>query len=102
MKLRNYMELAVDHVMPNMFRAFPTICVCDDCRLDMKAIALNHLKPYYVVTDEGETWTKVSEMLVQFEVDIMKALIDAIAIVSKQPRHPQSETITIKEWNARL
>lgn len=87
MHLRNYMEVAVDHIMPNLLKAFPNICVCDQCKLDIKAIALNNLKPHYTVTDAGETWSKIDEMRIQFEADIMKALIDAITLVSKSPRH---------------
>jgi competence protein ComFB len=91
--LRNYMEIAVDHIMPNLLRAFPDICVCDQCQLDIKAIALNHLKPHYTVTDEGETWTKIDEMRIQFEADIMKALIDAISLVTKSPRHGKEKDV---------
>jgi competence protein ComFB len=81
------MELAVDHVLPNLLKAFDKICTCEKCMLDMKAIALNKLKPHYVVTNKGELYSKVDEMNSQFETDVMKALIDAIDIVSKNPRH---------------
>ncbi|SKC72177.1 late competence development ComFB family protein [Maledivibacter halophilus] len=87
MLLKNYMEIAVDHVLPNLLRAFDDVCTCKKCKLDMKAIALNNLKPHYVVTEKGELYSKVEEMSGQFETDVMKALIDAIDIVSKNPRH---------------
>lgn len=87
MQLKNYMELAVDHVLPNLLKAFDNICTCEKCLLDMKAIALNKLKPHYVATRKGELYSKVDEMDGQFEADVMKALIDAIQIVSKNPRH---------------
>lgn len=87
MFLKNYMELAVDHVMPNLLKAFDDICTCEKCLLDIKAIALNKLKPHYVVTRKGELYSKVDEMDGQFEADIMKSLIDAIQIVSRNPRH---------------
>lgn len=87
MYLRNYMENAVDHVMPNLLNAFPNICKCEMCLMDIKAIALNNLKPRYVVTDKGEMWSKVDEMYIQYETDVMKALIDAINIVNTSPRH---------------
>ncbi|MCK8058892.1 MULTISPECIES: late competence development ComFB family protein [unclassified Fusibacter] len=97
MHLKNYMEIAVDHIMPNLLKAFPDICVCEMCILDIKAIALNHLKPHYTVTDAGETWSKIEEMRIQFEADIMKALIDAINIVSKSPRHDTSTSVKNEE-----
>ena len=87
MFLKNYMESAVDNVLPNLLRAFDKVCTCDKCIFDIKAIALNQLKPHYVVTAKGELYSKVEEMNRQFETDVMKALIDAIDIVSKNPRH---------------
>ncbi len=87
MFLKNYMEIAVDHTLPNLLRAFDNICTCDKCTLDIKAIALNKLNPHYVVTDKGELFSKVDEMSRQFETDVMKALIDAIDVVTKNPRH---------------
>ncbi|BEP28988.1 late competence development ComFB family protein [Helicovermis profundi] len=87
MKLVNYMEVSVEHFLPNLLLAFPNICKCELCLLDIKAIALNNLKPHYVVTEKGELYTKLDEMKVQFETDILKALIEAISVVSKHPRH---------------
>lgn len=87
MFLKNYMELAVEHNFQQLLKAFPHICTCDKCINDIKALALNNLKPHYVVTDEGEIWTRVSEMNLQFETDVLKALIDAIAVVNDKPRH---------------
>ncbi|MFZ5966254.1 MAG: late competence development ComFB family protein [Bacillota bacterium] len=85
--LKNYMEDVVDHILPSMLKAFNNICKCEKCINDIKAITLNHLKPHYVVTEKGEIYTRINEMYIQFETDVMKAIIDAIAIVSKYPRH---------------
>lgn len=87
MFLKNYMEIAVDHVLPNILKAFNNICTCEKCILDIKAIALNNLKPHYTVSNKGEIYEKIKEMNIQFETDVMKALIDAIAIVQNNPRH---------------
>lgn len=87
MLLKNYMEVAVDHVLPNLVKVFPSVCFCDVCMMDIKALALNNLKPHYIVTDKGELYTKVQEMSLQFEADVMKALIDSITVVSQKPRH---------------
>ena len=86
-ELRNYMELEVERYLPNLLKAFPNICQCNSCLLDIKAIALNNLPSHYVVSDKGALFVKIEELSVQFETDVMKALIDAIAIVSKNPRH---------------
>ncbi|KXG76787.1 late competence development ComFB family protein [Thermotalea metallivorans] len=85
--LKNFMEIVVDHVLPNMLKAFPHTCQCEQCLNDIRAIALNHLKPHYIVTEKGELFSRIQEMDIQFETDVMKAIIDAIAIVSKNPRH---------------
>lgn len=87
MQLKNYMEIAVDHVLPNMMKVFPGVCFCDKCQMDIKALALNNLKPHYIVSDRGQLYTKVQEMGIQFEADIMKAIIDAIAVVGAKPQH---------------
>ena len=87
MELRNYKEYALDHVMPNILKAFPNICKCEKCLMDIKAIALNHLEPQYVVTNKGELYAQVNEMSLQYEANIMKAVLDGISQVSSHPRH---------------
>ncbi len=87
MELKNYKELAVDHVLPNLLKAFPDICKCDKCLMDIKAIALNNLEPQYVVTERGELYAKVNEMNLQYEANIMKAILDGISLVSSHPMH---------------
>ncbi|MBI9012000.1 MAG: late competence development ComFB family protein [Clostridiales bacterium] len=87
MELKNYKEYAVDHVLPNLLRAFPDICKCDKCLMDIKAIALNNLEPQYVVTDKGGLYAQVKEMSLQYEANIMKAVLDGISVVSEHPMH---------------
>lgn len=86
-KLENYMEIAVDHILPHMLKAFPDFCHCEHCLLDVKAIALNQLQPHYIVTEKGELYSKIDEMRTQFEADVMKALVEAILKVRTNPRH---------------
>ena len=86
-RLFNYMESSVEHVLPNMLAAFPDICTCDKCLMDIKAIALNKLPAKYVVTETGEMYSRINEMYIQYETDIMKALVEAIAMVKKNSRH---------------
>ena len=35
------------------------MCHCDKCRLDVMALALNHLPPAYVVTFKGELFANI-------------------------------------------
>lgn len=86
-KLFNYMESSLEHILPNMLAAFPDQCTCDKCIMDIKAIALNKLPPKYVVTQQGEMYSRINEMYIQYETDIMKALVEAIIQVKKYSRH---------------
>lgn len=86
-KLENYMEVAVDHILPQLLKAFPDVCRCEHCLLDVKALALNQLTPHYIVSAKGEMYSKLDEMRVQFEADVMKALVEAILKVRTSPRH---------------
>ncbi|WIF94524.1 late competence development ComFB family protein [Caminicella sporogenes] len=85
--LKNYMEVVIDRILPELLSGFEDICKCEKCQMDIKAIALNNLKPHYIVSEKGRLYEKVYEMDMQFCVDVMKALINAIDIVSKNPRH---------------
>lgn len=85
--LKNYMEDVVEHILLSMLKSFPDICTCEQCMLDIKAITLNNLKPHYVVTQEGEVYSRVNEMYLQFETDVIRSIIQAIDIVSNNKRH---------------
>jgi competence protein ComFB len=86
-KLENYMEIEVEHILPQLLRAFPDFCKCELCLLDVKALALNSLKPHYIVSAKGELYSQLEEMKIQSEADVMKALVEAIIIVRTNPRH---------------
>jgi competence protein ComFB len=87
MKLKNYMETAVQNVLDELLDKTNCICKCSRCRLDIVAYALNHLPAKYVVTDKGHTYTRVAEMAQQFNADVVVALTKAIRHVGKKPRH---------------
>lgn len=86
--IRNYMEEAVDHLLPLVLKDYKDICKCEKCVEDIKAMTLNRMKPLYSVTDKGSMYLKVGEELeIQFKTDIMMQIAKAIEIVSKNPRH---------------
>lgn len=85
--IKNYMEEVVDAIIPEFISKYSDICDCDKCLEDMKAAALNHLAPHYVVTEKGLLYTKVDEMAVQFNADVINELTKAMIIVSNNPRH---------------
>ena len=85
--LKNHMEDVVEHVLPTIIHEYNDICKCDKCMDDIKAIALNNLKPAYIVTDKGNAYTKVNELISQFNVDVMNEITKAVEIVSKNSKH---------------
>lgn len=87
MKVKNYMEEVIDHILVRVLKDMPEICGCEHCVSDIKAIALNMVKPKYVATPVGEVYTKVNELSMQFEVDAVKAIAEAIEKVKASPRH---------------
>lgn len=85
--LKNCMEDVVSDLLPDLLIKYQGICTCDKCIQDIKAIALNNLKPLYVVTEEGRLFTKVSQLETQFRIDVVNQLVRAIDIVSSNMRH---------------
>lgn len=86
--LKNLMENIVDDVLPSVLKKYPEVCRCEKCIIDVKAIALNKLKPQYTVTQNGEVYIKAAnELNLQFKSDVTKELSQAIEIVRKSPRH---------------
>ena len=87
MQLKNYMEEVVWSELNDILVSHPEVCHCENCCYDIVALTLNKLVPRYVVTDKGETYTKVNNLRMQFKVDIISALANAIQIVATNPRH---------------
>jgi competence protein ComFB len=85
-KLRNYNEEWVKSYLERNIASFD-VCDCDDCRLDIMAIALNKLPPQYVVTEKGAIFASVGEMSHQRMVDLATAITEAVITVSNRPSH---------------
>ena len=91
MQFKNYMEEAVDSTIEEILSHRDDVCDCDRCRLDIKALALNHLPPKYVVTDRGYVYTKINELVNQFKADITVAVTNALKIIRDNPRHDDTD-----------
>ena len=89
--LRNYMEDLIQAKMPDVLKTMQGICLCDRCRLDILAYALNNSPPKYVVSTKGTMYAKLSVLQGQFEVDVVRAITDAAMLISKSPRHTDNE-----------
>ena len=84
--LKNYMEDIVEDNLDSVLRS-AGCCACEACRLDVKAWALNQLKPVYVVSEKGGMFAKLNEMTLQFNTDVIAAIAGGINVVNQRPRH---------------
>ena len=91
MPIRNYMEEVVDGTMEEILAHRDDACKCERCRMDIKALALNHLPPKYVVTDRGYVYTKINELENQFKADITVAVTNALKVIRAKPRHGEKD-----------
>lgn len=83
---KNYMEDVVFKYLDSII-ASTDCCRCQRCRMDIAAYALNQLPSKYVVTRKGEVYSKLLELQQQFETDVIIAIVKAIEVVKKNPRH---------------
>jgi competence protein ComFB len=81
------MEDIVDGLMPIALSEQKSVCICSNCIEDIRAKALNGLKPLYIVTEKGVMYAKLNELKTQFRADVIGEIVKAIQIVSNNPRH---------------
>ncbi len=62
-------------------------CKCEQCKTDMKALALNAIKPKYANTLTGELYGRVDTLLLQNSIDIDIAITKAVSLVASMPNH---------------
>jgi competence protein ComFB len=91
MELQNYMEILMWQRLDDVLDSHHGICRCERCRYDIAALAMNFLPPRYVVTDQGQIYTKIKALEQQFTIDIVTAITHAIKIVNRTPHHADSE-----------
>ena len=92
LEFKNYMEDLVQAKMPDVLKTMKDICLCDRCRLDILAHALNNSPPKYVVSPRGTMYAKLSVLQGQFEVDVVRAITDAAIIIGSNPRHGDGDS----------
>lgn len=88
MELHNLMEIEVKHTLNHIINTTSSVdCQCGQCKLDITAITLNSLPPKYIVTEKGLLYSRVANMNLQFDTDVIAALTRAINHVNHNPRH---------------
>jgi len=68
-------------------RSDPSICVCQDCVLDMAAFALNSLKPLYRVSLLGTMYAHAMDEKGPYSEEIRRMVDAAITKVHANPAH---------------
>lgn len=87
MELKNYMEDLVASYIDEAAKKDKDFCNCPKCRLDAIALALNALKPKYVVTDKGYAYARIGELEAQYRTDVIVETTKAMQQVKSRPRH---------------
>ncbi|MGM0651588.1 MAG: late competence development ComFB family protein [Bacillota bacterium] len=86
MELKNLMEMVVFHTIDDI-KKYYDFCDCQQCRLDISAIALNKIPPRYVVSSKGESYGRAELLAMQKDLDVLGIVLDAVKFVQKKPRH---------------
>jgi competence protein ComFB len=86
--LKNYMEILVLQVIDEVLgNSNEEICKCDDCRLDIAAMALNNLPPRYFASEKGEIFSKLSLSHLTAKTEVLTQVTKAIMHIANKPRH---------------
>ncbi|GCD11002.1 late competence development ComFB family protein [Clostridium tagluense] len=86
--LKNFSETEVSVLLEEILQKHDTICKCEKCKLDIKALSLNALSTKYIVSEQGEIYTKaLNEVDKQEQINVVMAITKAIDVVSANPKH---------------
>ncbi len=86
MELKNLMEVVVSQAIDDIKKHYE-FCNCEQCRLDIAALALNNIPPRYVVSIKGDSYGRADLLAIQKGLDVLGTVLDAVKTVQKKPRH---------------
>lgn len=90
-KLKNIIEdIALSHLDSALTLRYD-ICTCSICKNDMLAFVLSQIPAHYVTTEQGALHTIIQQYRVEYQAEIARAILKAIDLVSKNPRHKLKE-----------
>ncbi len=90
-KLRNIIEEISRDFLESSLGLRYDICTCSMCKNDMLAFVLSRVPAKYVTTEQGALHTVMDQARIENRAEIARAVISAIDIISKNPRHKQTE-----------
>lgn len=85
-RYKNLMETLVEEKYDELDLSVE-YCRCEQCRNDVIAYALNQLPAKYVVTHQGEMYSKLQFLSTQYKMDIVSAIVHGSEIVGRHPSH---------------
>ena len=84
----NYMEILVEEKLNTVLNTSDALsCKCYQCKKNIYALALNNLKPFYVVSCKGKIIARYEEKLSNLDADVLVAITNAIKTVTANPYH---------------
>ncbi|MCG7344339.1 late competence development ComFB family protein [Sporosarcina sp. ACRSL] len=87
MPVYNVMEEVVQAVLQQYKKELQLNCDCDRCKDDIMAIALNELKPQYIVNEKHSPYIRAAHVADrQAATNILSTVVKAARIVSASPR----------------
>ena len=90
--LKNEAENLVLKELERQLESFTEpICRCNDCVVDMAAMALNAVKPLYRVSLLGSLYTSHAMDEKEYAAKVREAVFNAIEKVRKNPSHDIEE-----------
>lgn len=90
-KLKNIIEDVARDFLNHTLALRYDICTCPTCKNDMLAYILSRVPPKYVTTETGALHMLIEQTRIEHQAEIGRAVINAIDIVSKNPRHQPIE-----------
>lgn len=90
-KLRNIVEDVAADFLKSALALRYDICTCDQCKNDMLAYVLSRVPAKYTTTDIGALHTIIEQTRLEHQAEIARAVLGAIEIISKHPRHALME-----------
>jgi competence protein ComFB len=86
--LENSAEKLVQNELGRQLESYPeSICKCNECVLDMAAMALNTVKPLYRVSLLGSIYASRAMDEKEYAASLREAVFKAIEKVRKNPAH---------------
>ncbi|MDR2943224.1 MAG: late competence development ComFB family protein [Treponema sp.] len=85
--LKNEAEVLVIREMENQLKKETDMCLCNECVVDIAAIALNSVKPLYRFSLLGTLYASQAMTEQSYADSVKKAVSEAIQKVKNNPAH---------------